>query len=401
MIVALLVGLVAGHASAQQIVDYTAIREDAFAQRLGLSDQQSVEVKKILDQRRAAIIAAKPDQREQVFADANEKLSAILSDSQRTKFAELVSGGNLRFAFNNEAWPDVLQWFAGQADLALVMNEAPPDAFTYTDTKNHTPTEAIDLLNSVLQTKGFTLVRRDKMLIVSRTTEGVPYDQVPRVQPHELNDRGQFEYVSVLFPLDGRPVESVHKEVTAFLGENGRATSLPATKQLMVVDTAGRAESIRKLIESIPKPKAKKKEQTKPKPKAKPKPPPIFKVHSTSGLNVEKAIETLKQLYGDIKITGDAKAEQITAFTPEDKHKAIAKTLAQMTQNVTGDNEPRLHIYSIVDADQDLGQLKEVLAQANPGVQVSTDEDGSRLLVVADVQQHGRSASDARDTRRS
>lgn len=369
----------------QQIADYTALGESAFAQRLQLSDQQVAEVKKILAERRAAIIEAEPANRASVFDDANRKLAEILTASQKQRFAELVVGGKLRFSFQSESWPEVLNWFAGQAGLALVMDETPPGNFTYNDTKNHTPSEAIDLLNSVLQSKGFTLVRRDKMLIVSRTNQGVPYDQVPKVSPDELTERGRFEYVSVLFPLEGRPVESVATEVSAFLGSNGKATALPATGQLLVVDTAGRVEAIRKLIESIPKPK---KKENKPPPKQeKPKPPPpVFQVHSAAGLDIGRAIETLKILYPDAKLTGDGKAEQITAFTPQSKQDAIAKTLTQMTANVTGDNEPRLEIYSIVG--QNLERLQIVLEQANPGIQVSADGEGNRLLVVGDVAQH-------------
>ena len=373
---------------AQQTLDYTALGDPAWAQRLLLSDAQREEVANILDERRAAVVTAKPEERATVFSTANQKLAALLTDKQKLTFSELVAGGKLRFNFRGESWNEVLDWFAGQAGLALVMNDVPTGGFTYSDTKNHTPTEAIDLLNSVLQGKGFTLVRREKMLIVSRTSEGVPFDQVPKVKPEELGERGQFEYVRVLFPLDGRPIDSVFKEVTAFLGANGQATPLPATKQLMVVDTAGRVESIRKLIESIPKPKEKKKPQPKPPAKAKPKPPPpVFKVHSARGLDMKQTLEALGKLYGDVKLTGDAKAEQITAFTPENKHAAIEKTLAQMTANVTGDNEPRLQIYPLVDRD-DLGQLRDVITQANPGVQVSVDENGKRLLVVGTVPQH-------------
>ena len=91
----------------------------------------------------------------------------------------------------------------------------------------------------VLQSKGFTLVRREKMLIVAQTQDGIPYDMVPKVEVAELSQRGRFEFVSVLFSLGGRPVESVTKEVQAFLGTNGRATPLPQTGQLLVVDTAG------------------------------------------------------------------------------------------------------------------------------------------------------------------
>lgn len=370
---------------AQEITDYTALGDDSYAQRLGLSDEQIAQVARVLDERRNAIVTAKPDARAEIFDRANKQLSTLLTEAQRKAFSALVSGGKLRFNFRGEPWGEVLQWFASQADLALVMNEVPPGTFTYSDAKNHSPTQAIDLLNSVLQSKGFTLVRREKMLIVAQISSGLPYDLVPKVLPEDLNNRGRFEYVSVLFPLQGRAVEQVSQEVSAFLGPNARATPLPTTGQLMVVDTAGRVDAIRKLIESIPIPK--KKEQAKPNErKAKEKPPaPVFQVHSAKGLNMGSALQTLEKLFGDAKFTGDPKANQITAFTSPNHQTAIAQTLQQMTANVSGDNEPRLEIYAVTN--QDLDQLQNLLAQANPGVQVSGDAAGQRLLVVGDSEQ--------------
>ncbi|MEX0585502.1 MAG: hypothetical protein WD176_02580, partial [Pirellulales bacterium] len=57
--------------------------------------------------------------------------------------------GKLRFNFRYQPWADVLDWFAQQADLSLVMDDAPKGTFNYTDSRSYTPTEAIDLLNSV------------------------------------------------------------------------------------------------------------------------------------------------------------------------------------------------------------------------------------------------------------
>ena len=66
----------------------------------------------------------------------------------------------LRFNFRFQKWADVLDWFARQAGMALVMDQPPQGAFTYSDNRAYSPTEAIDLLNSVLLTKGFTLLQR-------------------------------------------------------------------------------------------------------------------------------------------------------------------------------------------------------------------------------------------------
>ena len=87
----------------------------------------------------------------------------------------------MRFNFREQKWVDVLDWFARQASLSLVMDKSPPGAFTYTNNRSYSPSEAIDLLNSVLLTKGFSLMQRGRMLILVDLTDDLPANLIPRV----------------------------------------------------------------------------------------------------------------------------------------------------------------------------------------------------------------------------
>jgi hypothetical protein len=107
--------------------------------------------------------------------------------------------GKLRFSFRFQPWKDVLDWFAQQAGLSLVMDAPPVGTFNYSDEHEYTPTEAIDLLNSVLLTKGYTLVRRERMLMLINLQDGIPANLVPTVSLDDLDKRGEFELVSVPF----------------------------------------------------------------------------------------------------------------------------------------------------------------------------------------------------------
>ncbi len=86
-----------------------------------------------------------------------------------TKTAPSQPEPRLRFQFRFQRWADVLEWFAREADLSLVLDAPPPGTFNYSDTREYTPAEAIDLLNGVLQTKGYTLIRRGRMLLVDQS----------------------------------------------------------------------------------------------------------------------------------------------------------------------------------------------------------------------------------------
>ena len=65
----------------------------------------------------------------------------------------------------------MLEWFAEQSDFSLVLDAPPPGTFNYTDNREYTVPEAIDLINGVLLTKGYTLIRRDRMLMVLNVDE--------------------------------------------------------------------------------------------------------------------------------------------------------------------------------------------------------------------------------------
>ncbi len=130
----------------------------------------------------------------------------------------------------------------------------PPGTFNYSDNRDYTVSEALDLLNGVLLTKGYTLIRRDRMLTVINLADGVPEALVPRIDLADLATRGRFEIVSMLFPVGNRDVEEVVKEISPLLGPRGKSQPLPKTKQILVTDTAGVMRAISAVIESIPQP---------------------------------------------------------------------------------------------------------------------------------------------------
>jgi type II secretory pathway component GspD/PulD (secretin) len=160
----------------------------------------------------------------------------------------------LRFNFRFQPWSEVLDWFARQADLSLVMDAPPPGTFNYSDTRTYTPAEAIDLLNSVLLTKGYTLVRRERMLLVVNLADGIPPNLVPYVALEDLDKRGEFELIKVLFPLSKLTPAEGQAEIQPLLGPQGAVVPLERARQLLVTETAGRLRTIRSVIDSIERP---------------------------------------------------------------------------------------------------------------------------------------------------
>ena len=235
--------------------DFSRLAHPSVADQLELTDEQRAAVVQLINERAQALARAAPEKRAEILAGADQKLlAAPLNEGQRAKLIALAETLKLRFNFRFQKWADVLDWFARQAGMALVMDQPPAGAFTYSDNRAYSPTEAIDLLNSVLLTKGFTLLQRGRMLILVDLSKDLPSNLIPRVQPEEIARRGKFEMVTVLFPLAGRPADLVAKEIEPLLGEYGKCVGLTQTGQLMVTETAGKLQAISILIASIPIP---------------------------------------------------------------------------------------------------------------------------------------------------
>ncbi|MFV1967154.1 MAG: secretin N-terminal domain-containing protein, partial [Pirellulaceae bacterium] len=309
----------------------------------------------------------------------------------------------LRFTFRFQKWVDVLEWFAEQAGLSLVIDNPPPGTFNYSDTKEYTVTESIDLLNEVLTTKGYTLIRRDRMLLVLNKADGIPADAVPRVTIEELENRAPFELVSVMLSLGRRDPAMVSAEISHLLSPLGTVVTLLQTKQMLVMETAGIMRSINQLLETIPEP---------PEPKPKPEPavpyvpkPPLLAVYPATSFDPAKAIEALQILFEGAKFVVDEKASQISAYATPKQHEGIDAILKQMAANNPPDKQARLEVYevkrhvrvspyrsapsdSVMRRLRSTSQLIESLQLVVPDMNLTFDETRRKLIAWGEPKDH-------------
>ena len=348
------------------------------AERLSLVDTQRAEIQKLLQSRAEAIIApANAADKDAIKADFTAKILALLTNEQRDKFLESPIPKKLMFQFREMKWDDVLDWFAGQQDLTLVMDQIPPGTFTYSDTRSYSPSEGIDLLNSVLMTRNFSLVRRERMLVVMALNESIPIELIPRVKLDELSNRGRFELVSVIFPLGGRAIEAVLSEVKPFLSSYGRAVPLAQGTQLLVIETGGKMQTINELIASVPLPKV------DPKTAPPPPPQPEFVAYPLGNLDAARALETIRKLIPSEQITVDAKTGVLSAYLVPAQQTAVKLAIDQMIASVSQLPSLESVAYQLAGATaEDI--RKQVLNLApNATVAVSTD----RVLVIARAEE--------------
>ncbi len=366
---------------------YTRLAEPEMAEAVALTGQQQETIAALLDARTKALAEAPPEQHDAVTQEFEEQLSAVLAPEQAAQWKQQIAEEQqprLRFNFRFQQWSDVLEWLADQADLSLVLDAPPPGTFNYSDTREYTPTEAIDLVNGVLQTKGYTLIRRGRMMLLLRLTEPIPEGLVPRVDLEELKERGQFELVSVLFPIGNRNADDVFTEISPLLGPHGKAVPLPKTKQLLVTDMAGVMRSIGSLIESIPEPEQKKPAPPKPKEPEKPE----LVVHAVRSADPGAVLEILQALMPEpsARFVRDPKLDQINAYATPTQQEAVKKIIAQMESDNPPEKRPRLEVYA-VDAPQ-IQNVLEMLRPLAPEATISPDPTGTQIVAWAVPRDH-------------
>lgn len=355
--------------------DSASLIHPEVAERLSLDDAQRATLQQLL-QARAEASAAAPDAtaKAKVMAESELRILAVLTDEQRKKFMEAPAQAKLMFQFRELKWDEVLNWFARQQDLTLVMDRTPPGTFTYSDARSYSPSEGIDLLNSVLMTRNFALVRREKMLVVMELSDSIPLELLPRVRLEQLPERGRFELVSVMFALGGRPIEVVLQEVKPYLNSYGRAIPLAQSGQLLVIETAGKMQTINELIASVPIPK-------KPPAPEKPAPPPkpVFAAYPLGQLDATQAFETVRKLIPSEQITIDTKTGVLSAFVIPEQQTAIKTAIDQMIASAgeLPENESVAYQFQGITPLE----LTKQVSKLAPKAIVTTTAD--RLLVIA------------------
>ena len=357
--------------------DLARLAHPSVAEQISLTDEQRAEIARLLNARANAIVIAEDiAARETVISNSNRELNAVLTEAQRNAIAKLNRGEELRFSFQRQKWPAVLEWVAEQAGMTLVYDRTPEDTFSFRDNRSYTIGEAIDLLNGVLITKGFTLIRRDKLLILTELSKKIPSELLPEVTPETLPRYGQFELVRFRIPLGARPVDAVEKEVRPLISPFGQMSILAQSRQLLITETAGKVEAINRLVAAIPELKEKPKPEPKPK---RPPPKPTLEVYTIQDVDPEAALATIRTMMGDVKSTVDRQASTISVFAVPSQQTAIKAVLEKLMDGSKAEQRARLQTFEIKIDDADL--LRSQIKLAAPNSQVTIDKEKQKLIV--------------------
>ena len=164
----------------------------------------------------------------------------------------------LQFSFRHASWDDVLQWLAEESDLSFSTDVVPSGTFNYIDKdQRFTPTEAIDLVNGYLLIKGYTIVRKGKMLLVIDLEDELDAqlvrDLLVDTPVSELKDRGEYEITKTRFDLENVDAAEAEQQISQLLSPVGSVVVIPGAKQIMATETGGTLRVIQQVLASLEK----------------------------------------------------------------------------------------------------------------------------------------------------
>lgn len=108
--------------------------------------------------------------------------------------------------------------------------------------------EAQNVLNMHLLTRGFTLLERDEVLFLVKLDDSVNPTMVPRVTAEQLDERGNYEYVRVSLSLDWMLAEDAARELAPILSPYGKIVPLTATNRIEATDAVVNLRELRDLL---------------------------------------------------------------------------------------------------------------------------------------------------------
>ncbi len=313
-----------------------------------------------------------------------------------------VDQRTMSFNFRYAPWKDVLKLFAEQADLSLDLNALPPGTFNYFDTNTYTPTQALDIINGYLLPKGFCLVRRNEFLVCVNIDEPIPPNLIPQVLPTDLDQRGNNELLTVLFPLEGVDVGEVAVEVNEIKGPQGKVVGLKSTNSVLVTDIGSNLRRIRAMLADVT---------------LRGGPEDItFKAYSISNIGALEAEQLLRSLLGlggvtnvsamndgrsrststassKIQITTDERTNQLLVTAAAAGHKLIEDALkiidvaGEASSFAASNKTPFFQVYTVASSS-DAREVVKTIEVLMPGIVVNEDGRNGKIHIFGNTQQH-------------
>ncbi|MDR1492875.1 MAG: hypothetical protein LBT05_09160 [Planctomycetaceae bacterium] len=275
--------------------------------------------------------------------------------------------------FRGAAWRDVIEWYAAQAGLSLELESAPPGSFTFQDDKTYTTDDILNLLNSYLLRRGFTLICNGRLLMLVNLQDGIPIDVIRDVTESELDKVMDYEVVRVIFNLTAITPDVMQAEIQPMLGSQGYILTLVKSQQIAVTEFGNKLRAIRTIIRNLDSPAIASGSMQ------------LVELHNVPA---EMAVATMKQLMPlsdndtNLRVVLDASGSKVWLSGRRDMIERARNMLQELDGGTVDPSELHVQVYSINSADPTTAlSVAQTLLAGRPDVRISLDSNTKALIV--------------------
>ena len=239
------------------------------------------------------------------------------------------------FEMRAVSWADVFEWYSKESGLAEIATTGPKGTFTFVAPPGakYTLAEITDIINEVLTTQKFILIRREVTFLLHPADEKIDPTLIPRVGLADLAARGKTELVEVLLDYPrGHDAKESADEIRKMLSPFGTVTVVRG--RLLMMDTAG---NLRRIHETIQPPGER--EPNTPKPTGRqPAGEPEIRKYPVPPGTAEAVARALTNELPLIRVVALPGSNEILVFATAEEHIAILKQIKGRAE--TEDKKP-------------------------------------------------------------
>jgi RNA polymerase sigma factor (sigma-70 family) len=190
----------------------------------------------------------------QVQADKPDKAEPPPKADRQPDKKETPAEKTIAFELRDKPWIQVFEWYSEVSGLAYTGTYKPEGTATFIPARGkrqYTLAEITDILNEMLLSQKYILIRRDVTFTVLPADQKIDPVLVPRVRLDDLSKRGKTELVSVVLPVTAPSAKDLGPDVKKMLGPFGEIVVLEKVNQLILQDTAGNLRQIHETLKAV------------------------------------------------------------------------------------------------------------------------------------------------------
>ena len=286
-------------------------------------------------------------------------------------------------SFDNQTWEPIIEDFAEQAGLELILQEPPPTGtFTFRGNDSSTFMQTFDTLNESLLQRERLLIRNRDKLVLFDTSLGFPSQLIETIPEASLLQRGRYELLRVEFEMGGLDSRNIRNEIETLVGEpHQEFIRLLPSANLLVVQEMGK--NLQQIAYYIGRAREKNENYAVRFLKLNHALPSEVLAASEALLNMEKDGNSWTNSEDSLRLTLTAAPDQILVAGEPDQIKKFEALSKTMDVDLTDPNAPQRETpdYRSYKISGDAVLVYEVLQTVLEGRQVNLSVDDSNNLI--------------------